>query len=312
MVDRKETDVVSDALSIIGAIAAGEGADASDYALARRELNRMVAEWQTMGMHLWTRKQGILVYQPDQVKYVSGVDRIVDSSLFNETVTTADASSGASSITVSSVTGFSATNNIGIKLDDGTVQWTTIFSISSPTVNLNDNLNGHAASGAHVYVYATSLVKPLRVPSMRRFEYSTGITGSEIEMIPLSNSDYFALPNKNDSGTPVQYHFNPDISSGAFYMWPAPSSDDTIAKFTYYAQLTETNSTADNVDFPDEWVSALVSNLAVRLQLHFPGLVDGTHAALMRARAESSLTAAMDWDQGDESIYFEFSPMRWP
>lgn len=52
------TNIITDALSEIGALAAGETIDSNDQALALRELNRMVKHWQVSGHNLWTRTRG--------------------------------------------------------------------------------------------------------------------------------------------------------------------------------------------------------------------------------------------------------------
>jgi hypothetical protein len=308
MVANTETDIVSDALSLIRAKAAGEAADPDDYALSVRFLNRMVAQWQTMGMHVWTRKQGILFFQPSQAEYVTGTDHIIDVSEFVETTSTAAAASAATVVPVTSVTGMTAGDNFGIKVDDGTIHWTTIDGIASLNVTVNDALDDDAASGARVYTYTTGLGKILRVKSSRRFEYTDGTNGSEIEMIDLSNQDYFALPNKGTTGTPTNFYYRPQVTTGQFYFWPLPSATDYLAKFTYYAEIGEFTSTADTADFPEEWVEALVYNLAVRVAPMFGVQVMPD----IKERAVGSLIAAKDWDQGDQSIFLTFSNTRWP
>ena len=308
MVANTETDIISDALSLTRTLAAGESADPGDYALCRRFLNRMVAQWQTMGLHVWTRKQGVVFFQPSQAEYITGTDHIVDSTAYQDTTTTAAAAALATAVVVTSVTGVTNGDTIGVKLDSGIIHWTTISSIASLTLNLTVAIPTAAASGARVYTYTTGLGKILRVKSARRFEYTTGVDGSEIEMIDLANRDYFALPNKGTSGTPTNFYYNPLVTTGQFYFWPEPSATDYLAKFTYYAEITEFATTADVADFPEEWVEALVYNLAVRVAPMFGVQVMPD----IKERAAGSLQAAKDWDQGDQSIFFSYSDMRRP
>jgi len=52
------TNIITDAMIEIGALAAGETLNANDQTMALRELNRMVKHWQVSGHNLWTRTRG--------------------------------------------------------------------------------------------------------------------------------------------------------------------------------------------------------------------------------------------------------------
>lgn len=67
-----------------------------------------------------------------------------------QTTTTAAAASGATTVSVASVTGMLAGDVIGVLLTDGTTHWTTIASIASLVVTLTTALTGAAPSGAQV------------------------------------------------------------------------------------------------------------------------------------------------------------------
>ena len=54
------TNIITDALIEIGALAAGETINSNDQAMALRELNRMVKHWQVSGHNLWTCTRGTL------------------------------------------------------------------------------------------------------------------------------------------------------------------------------------------------------------------------------------------------------------
>ena len=62
-------------------------------------------------------------------------------------------SEGDSTIDVNSISGISDNDSIGITLDSGTVQWTTVDGTpSGDTVTLADSLDGDAAVGNTVYI----------------------------------------------------------------------------------------------------------------------------------------------------------------
>ena len=318
MVAKAETDIINDALSLIGAKAADEGAAGSDYIIGRRFLNRMVKQWETTGLHLWTRRQATLFYQPGQKRYVipSSTDHATEE--FVETTITADASSGATSVVVADSTGMTVADNFAVAQDNGILNWTTISTITpttppAATITFPDALTDDAASGNRVYAYTTGLGKLLRVPDSRRFQSSSGSDGAgqEIPQVQMAHIDYFELPNKDSAGTPVQFYYNPRVDDGEFYIWPVPTSQDDRGPFTYYKPIGEFTTTATTADFPDEWTQALVFNLAKLLAPVFPDLVSDTTLIAISMTADQSYNDVRDWDQGDESIFLEYSPMRW-
>lgn len=89
----------------------------------------------------------------------------VDPELTTTTLS-ANAASDATSVTVTSATGIVSGNSIGVALDDGTVHWTYVSSVTGTTVTLGTALYGAAASGNTVYVtggqsfYRTTTVTP--------------------------------------------------------------------------------------------------------------------------------------------------------
>ena len=62
------------------------------------------------------------------------------------------ASAFATSIAVSDATGMLYLGDLGITLDNGTIHWTHILTISGTTIGINDELPSAAASGNTVYV----------------------------------------------------------------------------------------------------------------------------------------------------------------
>ena len=55
-------------------------------------------------------------------------------------------------------------DNIGIELDDGTIQWTTINGApAGSTVTLTDALTDDVASGNAVYVYTAKTNRPMKL-----------------------------------------------------------------------------------------------------------------------------------------------------
>ena len=71
-----------------------------------------------------------------------------------ETTLGADEAAGQTILTVESTTGLTATENIAVYLDTGTVHTSTIASVTdSTTLTINDALPSKASDGNRVYTY---------------------------------------------------------------------------------------------------------------------------------------------------------------
>lgn len=157
----------------------GETLQTADLNRVKNTYNYMMSTWQTQGMHLWTYTEGRLYLKKDQRVYDTSVAstsakfaRITNDPI-DDTLGAA-ASSGAGTITVSDGTQWTNGDNIGILLDDDTLQWTTINGAPVGNVlTLTDTLTDDAASGRWVTGYNDTYKPISRIPnalgSCRRF-----------------------------------------------------------------------------------------------------------------------------------------------
>ena len=145
--------IISAALRKLRVLSRGE--TLQDYQLANcmEALNLMAKTWQREGIGIWLNEE-LTVYQSDGgYSYELGPTGDHASPEGVKTELSADAASGAASFTVDSVTGMSAGDNLGIELDDGTVQWTMVDTIATLTVTPADALDGAASTDNHIYSY---------------------------------------------------------------------------------------------------------------------------------------------------------------
>lgn len=300
--------IIRTALRKVGAFQSGETPDAGSVNDAADCLNMMVKEWDTLGIHLWTESEGILFLQPSQIQYAMGptaTDQATQTNPPNyiQTALLVAAAASASTIQVTSIVGMLNGDHIGIVLTSGVVFWTTINGVpSGSTITLAAILPSAAAIGNTVFDYTTSILRPLRIVDARRFVTASGI---ETGMIKLSRLDYRDLPNKTNTGVPTSYFYDPlggASANGIFYVWPAPIDASSAIKFTWYRQIQDFNNPGDNPDFPNEWINALVWNLAAELAPEYD--LTGQRFALLKSQADAKLQMVFGWDRESESIYF--------
>lgn len=293
-------DIIEGALQLIGVKAAEEPIQAADSDLAAKFLNRMVKRLQSTGAHLWTRNEATLFISTAVLKYQIGGTADATEE-FNQTTTNVAAVALDKKIFLTNTSGVLGGDQLGVRLDDGTIDFSTVNQVATTFVVVETGLVSAAASGNVTYFYTTRIGKALRIPDARRKQ-----SGQEIQMIQMGRVDYLDLPNKDNQGTPVQFYYDPKTNTGDLFLWPAPASTETLINFTYYKPLDIFDTSDDEADFPDEWVEALIYNLAVRCAPAFSQPVPPE----VRDIAISSAMDALDWDQGDSSMYLAPSETR--
>jgi hypothetical protein len=161
-------DLIKDAMLEIGALEDGESPTASETTDCARRLNMMVKSWIVHGYHLWCVQDAVLFLVLDQQSYALG-SASTDAEWcawddYAQTTLAADAASGAGTITVTSDDNIANADRIGIVLDSGAIQWTTVNGApAADVVTLTATLTGAASDGNVVFSYTSRLVRPQRI-----------------------------------------------------------------------------------------------------------------------------------------------------
>jgi hypothetical protein len=228
-------------------------------------LNMYVKFLMSEGLHLWTREEGVLFLREGVNEYTVGPngDQATTLADFVNTDITTAAVSTATTLVVTSTTGMTALDNIGIELDDGTRQWTTIVSVDSPTgLTITAALTDDVAIGKTVFTYTSIIERPVKVEAARRASTS-GTT--EVELDKWSRQEYMAQTDKTSQGTPVTFFYSPQLDDGKFYVWQTANNVNQYLKFTYQRTIENFDTSANNPDFPIEWALPLTWNVAAML-----------------------------------------------
>lgn len=298
--NQNRNDIIKAALRKIGAIKAGETVNADIISDAAVSLNAMVKEWNAIGIHLWTETEATLFLQPHQVKYSLGptsTDHATET--YVATALSANVLMGSTNIPVDSITDILNGDKIAVLLDDGTLHWTTVNGVPAGSiVVITDALPDSATITNPVYAYTTRLVRPLRVPFARRFQFIDNI---DTPMIRMARADYRDLPNKTNTGTITQFFYDPQTIAGLgyLYVWPAPPDVQSALKFTFYRPIQDFDTAANTPDFPQEWISTLIFNLAVELAPEYGCPTDVFQQ--IQALAAEKLDRLTGWDREPES-----------
>ena len=142
--------------------------------------------------------------------------------------------------------------------------------------------------------------KPLRVVEVRRRVTSSGI---DTPLNELARQDYLEQPNKASQATPVSFYYDPRSTAGTLYIWPTASTAVAAAmtlQLTELQPIEDFDSTANDADFPNEWMQALSYGLAEQLALKYGVSPDirseiSARASLYKANLEA-------WDTEPASL----------
>lgn len=296
--------IIKAALRKLGVINASETPSAQLITDCSDALNIMVKALNATGLHIWTEEEAIVFLQSGQASYTLGGTTTDNATgLYTATTLASGAGSGSTAIVVTSATGFGASYFVGVVLASGAVSWSTQNGAASgTTVNLNTGLTGAANPGAAVYVYQSQITRPLRVVGARRFNLTSSI---ETMMTPLSRLDYRNMPNKTSTGVPTQYFYDPRggaNTQGILSVWPAPSDATSAVKMTWWRSIQDFTTAANQPDLPQEWIRALIWNLALEVGPEFD--VSDSRWQKIIQMAQGSLEQVSGFDREPESYLF--------
>lgn len=288
--------IIGKAYTMLGATAIGEEPTTDELTAGGESLNLMLKSWQAEGIGLWLNQKVTLFLGYEAQSYSLGPTGDHMSAGIVKTEVATAASSGDTSIVVDSITGITDGDYLGIELDDGTVQWTTVNGApSGSTVVSAVVLTDDAAVDNHIYTYTTKAQRPLEIIEGRRVSPE----GLDTPLLFISRSEYMALSDKSSSGTITQMYYDPQLTNGVLYVWPTCSDVQDTLKLTIKVPISDFDSGSDTGEFPAEWLPAVVSNLAVWIGME---LGIDIHPKL-DALAEKSKFMAETFDDEKTSVF---------
>lgn len=254
-------NIIADALSKIGVLAAGETVTSTDTAFCARALNMMIKAWSTRGLQLWAQKQATLFLAKNTHSYSLGPTGTNATHSYTRTTISADEAAGQTIISVTSETGMIVADKIGIVLDDGSLHWSTISSLA--TLTIANALPSAAASGNSVYFYTTKMHRPLRIVYAYLHDV---LTNADWPLTILKErGDYFGIYDKTLDSQPSRIYYDPQLTNGVLYTDYEQTDVNEVLNFIYQRPYEDFDAAADNPDFPQEWFESLVYGLAIRV-----------------------------------------------
>jgi hypothetical protein len=123
--------------------------------------------------------------------------------------------------------------------------------------------------------------------------------GTQQTLTKISRSEYIAIPNKTDTGTPSQYYVDRQLTP-TISLYLAPDTSAVTNIFYYYlARIQDAGAYTNTTDMPFRFYPCMVSGLAFYLaQKIAPDRID-----MLKMLYEDELKRALDEDGQRTSIY---------
>lgn len=265
------SDIITEAAESIGALASGETMSANDQTSFLRTLNMMAKQWSgnidfAPGLKAFSRKIGYMFLQKSQSAYSLGPSG--DNATLSYVSTTMRIGGTATNTTleITASTGMTASDKIGIELDSGSIQWTTISSVTdSDTIVIAAGLTSSAAIGNRIFSYTTKLIRPLYIETA----VLRDTNGNDVPMYSMGLQEYESLPSKAADGQPSYYHFRNTITNATLYLDVEPSDVTYVMRMVFMAPAEDYDAVANDIAFPQEWYLPLALGLSKLMTAKF-------------------------------------------
>ena len=181
----------------------------------------------------------------------------------------------------------SARRSINLMLKDwqnrGILLWST--SVSSVTV----------AASVTAYSLDSSTVDALEVVLSR--------DNTDIQLTRISPEEYLIIPNKTQTGRPMQFSIRRGVSNPTMSLWPIPENSTDILKMEVISELQDVDRSAgQNADMPKRFLPPLTCGLAYYMSMKRPG-VEGQRIQMLKMNYEELFSRAMLEDRERASMY---------
>ena len=181
----------------------------------------------------------------------------------------------------------SARRSINLMLKDwqnrGVLLWTT--SVSSVTVSASTT----------AYDLSSSTIDALEVVLNR--------DDTDIQLTRISPEEYLLIPNKTQTGRPMQYSIRRGRDNPVMSVWPIPENSTDVLKMEIFSELQDVNKSAiQNADLPKRFLPAMTCGLSYYMSMKRPG-VEAGRIQMLKANYEEKLGRAMEEDRERVSMY---------
>lgn len=308
-------DIIKSAYEDLGVISPGESVGTNDQTMAMTRLNMLVKQLQgdpdiSPWLKILSRRRITLALAKGQQSYLVGpasTDSRASTQMGRTTLSGAEAA-GQTVLSITSNTDattypgttLTMTNGdiIGIQLDDGTIQWTTISGTPSTTATVADALTSAAASGNYVWWFTSRAQRFTTLESAVLRE----ATGTDTPLMVYRDvRDYEqGVSDKYADGDPTAILVEPLRINTRITLNSQPTNVAKQIIFTALYPAEDYDATTDDIAFPQECFLFLSWELAFLLSASY-----GRWTQEMDKNRATALARARAMNPEVSSLYFQ-------
>ena len=253
-------EMIAASLRYIGVLGTGETPTADQSSETRQAMNMMLKLWQADGLNIYLRKRATLFLQEDTNTYNLGPSGDHATTSYSSTTLSAAEASGQIVLSVTSTTGMTASDYIGVEQDDGTLHWSTISSTGAGTVTIASATTAAAASGNKVYWYTTKVSRPIDV--VQAFIRDGSI---DYEVRKMEYGDYWRIYDKTTNTRPTRFSYDPQMTNGILRINYEPTDVTETMELVIHRPVEDLDAGTDDIDVPVEYYESIKVGTAARV-----------------------------------------------
>jgi len=301
---RTGAQVIDAALRKLGVLAEGQSSTTAQNTAALEALNLMIKAWSTKGFiahqvrTLYVYPEATVAVDPSQ----TGITQLDIGSASGDTeaslelgLTKLSAAEAASQTalsvsTTAAIDVFGTTANsdvVGIELDNGDIQWTTISSGGGTTeITVATAIATAAASGNRVYFFTA---RPQRPEEILDCWLVKAVDGTR-RLLELSSEQEMLSLNQTTQGDPIKWNYRLMLDDGILRIWPGWEDGKSYIEARVLYPFDDMDATSDTFAFPNTHYEALVYGLAVRLAPEYKYSIE--ERMILKQEADAMIEAA--------------------
>lgn len=276
---RTAAEIIQAAWEDLGILIPGGTIVTAHQTMALSRLNMLVKQWQgnsdlAPGLKVYSRQRVTLMLAKGQQTYLVGpaaTDSRASTAIGRTTVSSAYASGTSLSVTALTDTTtypgttitMTASDIIGVQLNDGTISWTTISAAPSSPITLGGALASAASAGKYVWWF-TSRAQRIPLAEAVVLRYASDLTDSPLNVYTDVTEYDLGVGNKYADGRPTSVLIEPMRVNTRITLDSQPTdvTDQIVITGQYPAE--DYDATTDDIALPQEGLAALSWELAKR------------------------------------------------
>tara|TARA_R110002020_G_scaffold386846_1_gene597601 strand:+ start:288 stop:965 length:678 start_codon:yes stop_codon:yes gene_type:complete len=160
-----------------------------------------------------------------------------------------------------------------------------------------------STSTTAVTVVASTTSYDLSSSTINALEVVLNRSNTDIQLTRITPEEYILIPNKTQTGRPMQYSIRRSVDNPVMSVWPIPENSTDVLKMEIITELQDVNRSAiQNADLPKRFLPALTCGLSYYMSMKRP-LVADTKIAMLKTNYEEVLARAMEEDRERASLY---------